>query len=462
VESVAATHDLYDVIVIGSGPGGASLAHCLAGAGKRLRAKLEGLLGPLGAWPHLIERRLYLGKYIPIGGTAHQSGTSLFGIDRTNSVPDLDCKAHELDNLYIADASFFSVDRRGQSDADDHRQCSSRGRQDQGAAKVKAWSVMLFLAATALLAACWPHRRKVQAQRILRVSRVVADLERAEVFYRDALTFRTVRRGRSDDAILASLGFAGGAAEEVVMRLGAQEIALVRFDAKGRPYPSGSRTYDLWFQHLAVVVNDIDAAFSHLSSQPGWRPISEGGPQSLPPANGAVRAFKFRDPDGHPLELIRFPPGEGRAIWRQGGAAQTFLGIDHSALSVSSTPRSLRFYRTLGFRIAERSLNRGTAQARLDGLSDARVRVTGLRPALASGPGLELLDYRRAGRTAAVRLNDAATDWVTLGVASSRRRVCHAVRDPDGHRLVLIDQSLAPPALPPRVRRHALTPGDDG
>ncbi len=76
-------------------------------AHRRLRAKLQDLLLPIGAWPHLIERRLYFGKDIPIGGTAHQAGTCRFGTDPANSVLDLDCKAHELDNLYIADASFF-------------------------------------------------------------------------------------------------------------------------------------------------------------------------------------------------------------------------------------------------------------------------------------------------------------------------------------------------------------------
>jgi choline dehydrogenase-like flavoprotein len=76
-------------------------------AAKRLRAKLEALLTPLGAWPHLIERHLYLGKDIPIGGTAHQAGTCRFGTDPASSVLDLDCKAHGLDNLYVTDASFF-------------------------------------------------------------------------------------------------------------------------------------------------------------------------------------------------------------------------------------------------------------------------------------------------------------------------------------------------------------------
>ncbi len=76
-------------------------------AAKRLRAKLEAMVLPMGAWPHLIERRLYLGKDIPLNGTAHQAGTLRFGRDPATSVLDTDCKAHELDNLYVTDASFF-------------------------------------------------------------------------------------------------------------------------------------------------------------------------------------------------------------------------------------------------------------------------------------------------------------------------------------------------------------------
>ncbi len=73
----------------------------------RLKRKLEHLLGVAGAHPVLLERRLYLGKNIPIGGTAHQAGTLRFGRDPASSVLDTDCKAHELDNLYVTDASFF-------------------------------------------------------------------------------------------------------------------------------------------------------------------------------------------------------------------------------------------------------------------------------------------------------------------------------------------------------------------
>ena len=76
-------------------------------AARGLKRKLESLLGVIGAHPVLLERSLYLGKDIPISGTAHQAGTCRFGADPKTSVLDLDCKAHQLDNLYVTDASFF-------------------------------------------------------------------------------------------------------------------------------------------------------------------------------------------------------------------------------------------------------------------------------------------------------------------------------------------------------------------
>ncbi len=76
-------------------------------AHRRLKKKLEHYLGRAGSHPVLLERSLYLGKGIPISGTAHQAGTARFGADPANSVLNLDCRAHELDNLYVTDASFF-------------------------------------------------------------------------------------------------------------------------------------------------------------------------------------------------------------------------------------------------------------------------------------------------------------------------------------------------------------------
>lgn len=76
-------------------------------AHRRLKQKLRDLSGKLKVHPHLFERSLYLGKDVPIGGTAHQAGTMRFGTDPKQSVLDLDCKAHGIDNLYVTDASFF-------------------------------------------------------------------------------------------------------------------------------------------------------------------------------------------------------------------------------------------------------------------------------------------------------------------------------------------------------------------
>ncbi|MGX5774406.1 GMC oxidoreductase [Methylorubrum zatmanii] len=73
----------------------------------RLKAKLRDLCGRLDMHPHLFDRSLYLGKDVPIGGTAHQAGTLRFGEDPESSVLDLDCRAHGIDNLYVTDASFF-------------------------------------------------------------------------------------------------------------------------------------------------------------------------------------------------------------------------------------------------------------------------------------------------------------------------------------------------------------------
>ena len=73
----------------------------------RLKAKLKDVLSRIG-WPAvLVERSLYLGKNIPVSGTAHQAGTCRFGTDPATSVLNVDCRAHEVDNLYVTDASFF-------------------------------------------------------------------------------------------------------------------------------------------------------------------------------------------------------------------------------------------------------------------------------------------------------------------------------------------------------------------
>jgi choline dehydrogenase-like flavoprotein len=73
----------------------------------QLRRRFERMMSRAGASPHVVERSLYFDKNIPLAGTAHQSGTCRFGTDAKASVLDVNCKAHELDNLYLTDASFF-------------------------------------------------------------------------------------------------------------------------------------------------------------------------------------------------------------------------------------------------------------------------------------------------------------------------------------------------------------------
>jgi len=73
----------------------------------RLQAKLKSLLRHVNCTEHLIPMSAYIGKRMPLAKVAHQNGTLRFGRDPKNSVLDLNCKAHDLDNLYVVDASFF-------------------------------------------------------------------------------------------------------------------------------------------------------------------------------------------------------------------------------------------------------------------------------------------------------------------------------------------------------------------
>ena len=121
------------------------------------------------------------------------------------------------------------------------------------------------------------------------------------------------------------------------------------------------------------------------------RRLPKVGRNACRPRTAGCAPFKFRDVAGHPLELLWFPPGQGRALW-QNGTGLT-LGIDHSALTVRSGPASLRFYRGLGFTVDHRSRNRGPSQSALDALPQAEADVIGLRIPGSAGAGLELLVY---------------------------------------------------------------------
>ncbi|MEO0348490.1 MAG: VOC family protein [Cyanobacteria bacterium P01_A01_bin.15] len=227
------------------------------------------------------------------------------------------------------------------------------------------------------------------------ITLTVSDAVQATAFYTQALGAMVV-----DDRTLAAFGYgqlgvtAPSPVRMVTLRLGNEYIELIQhLGVQSAPMPPDSRSHDLWFQHMAIVVSDMELAHSHLSSF-DIEPISEA-PQTIPadnPAAGGVRAFKFRDMDRHSLELIWFPADKIAPKWEHPGE-RLFLGIDHSAIAVSNTAKSIRFYQDiLGMEVVERSQNSGTTQARLDGLPVAEVNITSLRPQN-GGMGIELLDY---------------------------------------------------------------------
>ncbi|MDB5987232.1 MAG: Glyoxalase-like domain protein, partial [Nevskia sp.] len=235
------------------------------------------------------------------------------------------------------------------------------------------------------------------------------------------------------------------------MRLGDEEVEFDQFTPRGQPYPKDSRSPDRWFQHFAIVVSDMDHAYAQLRQQ-HFASISQGGPQTLPPQTGAVRAFKFRDPDGHPLELLYFPQGQGRAVWHQPHTGDPiFLGIDHSAIGIASTERSLAFYtQLLGLKQAYQSLIEGPTQVALDGTFNATVRITGLRPPDADGPGVELLDYRAPADGRAASAQTHSNDLV-------HARLTFKVDDLEALSKNLFDAEV--PFVSPRIVQ---LPGDGG
>ena len=249
----------------------------------------------------------------------------------------------------------------------------------------------------------------------------VRDLDRAIGFYVGALGFKV-------DACDGDRG---------CLVLGSQRIELAQ-QPNAVSYPEPRAANDPWFQHFAIAVADMAVAYERLCRF-SPEPITRGGPQLLPPSTGSVTAYKFRDPDGHPLELSHAPGSSWSRVAAAEGAI--CLGIDHTALAVRSLEASIAFYTGLGFHLGDRFLNLGPEQACLDGLDYVIVDiVTLLTPGV--GPHIELLHYRSP--TGAVALHDiapsdiAATETILapldpLAQGDAASGLCR--RDPDGHLL---------------------------
>ena len=286
----------------------------------------------------------------------------------------------------------------------------------------------------------------VRVARLLRIRLCTTEATRLAGFYEAALGFSRVSVEHCSGARAQELFGVGGRALRITLDLGGQSLAIVQFvDQPGRVYPFATNASDLVFQHFAIVVDDMAAAMAQLEQVPGWSPITTGGAQQLPASSGGVIAFKFRDPDGHPLELLSFPPGGVPENWRSHGSASPFLGIDHSAISVSQSARSVAFYESLGFKVTNRTVNDDPAQSRLDRLHQPVVEVTAMSLDVAP-PHLELLCYRSNGSGGLLRLsaNDVAATCLVLergqrcGSTRSKRWSRQSLLDPDGHRLLLV------------------------
>ena len=238
-----------------------------------------------------------------------------------------------------------------------------------------------------------------------------------------------------DDSHHVSIPRVPGRVTRILLSLGDATLEISQFDTPGRPYPPNLPPDDPRFQHLCIVVSDMQAAMERLSRTGGWCSISTDGPQELPAGNGGVTAFKFRDPDGHPLELLQFPAGNVPAHWRDVQKSALHLGIDHSAISVTDAGRTVRFYESLGLHRTGQTLNQGPAQQRLDGVAAPVVEVIALTPPQPT-PHVELLHYHTALRPMheVPAVNDiAATRLVFAAASAATRAEDYLIQDPDGH-----------------------------
>jgi catechol 2,3-dioxygenase-like lactoylglutathione lyase family enzyme len=254
-----------------------------------------------------------------------------------------------------------------------------------------------------------------------RFGRNMGRLETAAAFYAIALGFRPVGEVAADTALAAMLGVAR--VRRLRMRLGAQEIELSECFPAGAIYPARAAANDLCFHHIAVVTPDIAASY-RLALAQGAVPISKGGPRKLPESSGGVMAWKFRDPDGHPLEFLQFPK-------------ESAPGFDHIAISVADVAKSVAFYEGLGLAKGAVTLNSGEAQDALDGLTGAVADVVALQPPQAR-PHVELLHYsapERGWRREVAPADIAADRMVFAGSGAA------FLRDPDGHYIVIEEKT---------------------
>lgn len=314
--------------------------------------------------------------------------------------------------------------------------------------------------------------QSIRVRAVESVGMTVADMDRAVAFYSQVLSFRQISEVEVWGSEYERLqGLFGVRMRVVKMQLGDEIIELIDYlTPGGRPIAVDSRSNDRSFQHLAIVVRDMEQAYQilrqhkvqHVSTAP------QRLPEHLKGAAG-IQAFYFRDPDGHNLEIIHFPPDKGEPRWHK-ATDKIFLGIDHTAIAVSNTADSLRFYRDLlGLQLQGESINYGTEQEHLNNVLGAKLQISSLRPP--QGIGIEFLEYLmpRNGRAipadlrsddiahwqtnlvvdnakaAAEKLQGRGYTLVSAGVVEMPQQVLgfrwgFLVRDPDGHTIRIVEK----------------------
>jgi catechol 2,3-dioxygenase-like lactoylglutathione lyase family enzyme len=316
-----------------------------------------------------------------------------------------------------------------------------------------------------------------EVQRVTTIGFTVADIDGEADFFTHVLQFEKIADfrlvGRTYDQMQ---GVFNANMRVVQLRLGEQIVELTQFVSPptGRPIPMPSHSNDAWFEHLAIVVSDMDAAYRILQDnqvkQISALPITI--PNTNPGAAG-IRAIKFHDPEHHDLELISYPPGKGDPFWQR-PTHKLFLGVTHTAMTVESTEPEVAFYRDLlGLQVGGVTLNSDETQEVLDNLFNDTCLVTELMP-LSGTAHIELLDYKTppGGRpmpadtaandlwhwqttlvtndiaTVAARLRKASVRFVTPDVlavpeeaqAQLGFKKALIVRDPSGHAIRLVEE----------------------
>ncbi len=290
------------------------------------------------------------------------------------------------------------------------------------------------------------------------VGMTVSDMERSLDFYTTVLFFNKIS-DREDAGIDCDrfYGLSDVRVRIAKLQLGEEIIELTEFlNPKGRSIPTDSRSNDLWFQHIAIAVQNIEQVYAHLQhflvsqtspypqTLPEWNPIADG-----------IQAFYFKDPDGHNLELIQFPEGKGDPKWQRSlsklideSIESLFLGIDHTAIVVSNTDISRAFYcDRLGMKLEQESLNLGIEQERLSGIAGAEVKISSLKASADSGfrMGIELLEYLKPNTGRPIPLDTCGNDlwyWQTAiatDIISDSEFNQYLLQDPDGHKIWIVD-----------------------